>query len=169
MALSKDSKDHDLLKKASQELGRLARKHEVALWTATQGTREADGRQMLNMRHVSGAYHKNDALDISLGIGTVYDPATVQRIQNDDQVTEDTSLTDDNITAIPCNRKLMVNLMKNRDNSPCAFEVYQGPTLKLWPKSGDAVAADILLSNGKFDEHMTKLERINKRKVPTTV
>ena len=161
MALSKDTKEHELLKKACYKLGQLARKHGVALWTATQGTRDADGREMLSMKHVSGAYHKNDALDVSLGIGVVYDATNVQRTADNAQ-DDDASITDTK-AAVPCSRKLMLNLMKNRDNSPCAVEVYQGPTLKLWNKEQDAVAADRLLNAGNFTKHMENLRKVSRR------
>ena len=133
----------------------------MALWTATQGTRDADGREMLSMKHVSGAYHKNDALDVSLGIGVVYDATNVQRTADNAQ-DDDASITDTK-AAVPCSRKLMLNLMKNRDNSPCAVEVYQGPTLKLWNKEQDAVAADRLLNAGNFTKHMENLRKVSRR------
>jgi len=165
IGLSKDDKAHDLLKELCYELGRIARKHKVALWTATQGTREADGREILSMKHVSGAYHKNDALDVGLGLGVINDPSNVQR--NDDVgaiPSDDDSIDDPTQGAIPCNRRLMLNLMKNRDNSPSAFEIFQGPTLKLWARSADATADADLLLKGKFDERTDKLQKQGKKK-----
>ena len=155
---SRDTKDHDLLKSACYELGRIARKHGVALWTATQGTREADGRETLSMKHVSGAYHKNDALDVGIGVGVVKDPSMAPRPEASNDPNDDDSL-DDAAQAIPCNRRLMMNIMKNRDNSPCGLEVYQGPTLKLWRRQSESIAAAKLLREGKFEEYATKIRK----------
>lgn len=151
LALTKDDKSHDLLKEACYELGRVARRHNVAIWTATQGNKEADGKEVLSMRHVSGAYHKNDALDVGLGLGVVADGRNDFRGANAPVEDEDQSLTDP-MAGVPCSRNLVINFMKNRDNPGRTIQIYQGPTLKFWNYEQDAIADESYLAKGQFSD-----------------
>jgi hypothetical protein len=128
---SKDQKDHDLLTKMVYGLGRIAKKHNVALWTATQGNKSADGVEVLKMSHVAGAWLKNAGLDLSIGLAP---------IMIEDNEIKSVIKNDDDMLAPPCDRELMGSIMKNRDNvSDRSFRFYQGSTLKFHTSKSDAM------------------------------
>ena len=100
------------------------------MWTATQGTREAVGQEVLNITHTSGAFHKNDALDVSLGLGRINDDETY----NDEQEYGDV-INEDDDECPPVDRDLVISLMKGRESSQAgvlSFKFYQGESLRFW-------------------------------------
>jgi replicative DNA helicase len=127
LRISRNSRDDTILVEIAEALGEQARKHDVALWTATQGTRAADGVERLKMQHTAYGYHKNDPLDVSLGLGVRITPELAAA-----QIAEMTATDDDDAVAPPCNRELVFSIMKNRDNPPGVIQFYQGNTLKYW-------------------------------------
>ena len=143
----KDSGDKVLVKIA-EKLGELSRKYNVALWTATQGTRQADGVERLEMRHTAYGYHKNDPLDVSLGLGPVQQDARTAVAEAHRSSSAGAVIIDDDVAdgesklPPPCNRHLMFNLMKNRDNAAGALAFFQGSTLKYWDYEADATTAE---------------------------
>jgi replicative DNA helicase len=110
--------EHERTTAVLKELKAIANRKNVGIWTATQGTREADGREVVRMSHVAYGYHKNDALDIGIGLGIVNEGGAQQQQQN----------TRNMITS----RHLALTINKNRDGSTGTFNVYQGPTLRLY-------------------------------------
>ena len=118
--ISRNTKDDRVLTLVSESLGELARKYNVALWTATQANRDGDGREVLQMRHTAYAYHKHDAMDISVGLAPVV-------VRGQQAVTNSEA-------KMVCNRKLVGAVMKNRDNPVGSFNLYQGQTLRFWDK-----------------------------------
>ena len=134
--ISKNTREDVVLTKMNEALGELARKYGVAIWTATQGTREADGQEVLQMKHTAYGYHKNDPLDVGLGIGVVFDESKVDNegdlFPKDDSVDTLSSDSIDPEKLPPCKRDLMISITKNRDNPTGSFKVYQGKTLKFY-------------------------------------
>jgi len=120
------TKDDRMLTLTSEALAEVGRKQNVAMWTATQANRDGDGREKLDMRHTAYAYHKHDAMDLSIGFGVV------------DAAELPVGPADTNENA--CSRSLIGNIMKNRDNPTGSFEFYQGSTLRFW--NTESVAAE---------------------------
>lgn len=141
LSYGKNTREDVILMKMNEALGELARKYEVAIWTATQGTREADGQERLQMKHTAYGYHKNDPLDVGLGIGVIFDESKVEEtgdlFPRDDEV--DTMGADgiDPEKLPECKRDLMISITKNRDNPTGSFKVYQGRTLKFYSRRAD--------------------------------
>ena len=127
-ARNKDQKDWSALVRLNEEMARLARRYNVALWTATQGTRQADGAEIIRMEHAAFSYHKNDHADVVVGIS-----APKASIVAQTQGAEDVEKLD-----LACSRELCLTLAKNRDNPTGAFWVFQGPTLKLFSNKNEA-------------------------------
>jgi hypothetical protein len=136
--LRKESRDDVALTRINEEFSMLSRKYGVAFWTATQGTQQADEAEKMRMSHTAGAYHKNDAIDVGLGLALVKDYNAVEpgdRVAVVPQETFDSAINTDgtvNIERIgkPCSRKMMLSLTKNRDNQLAYIDVYQGSTLQ---------------------------------------
>lgn len=130
MGISRNARSDELLTELPYRLGEVARRQEVALWTATQGTREADGQEVLRLQHTSGAYHKNDGLDVSLGLGRVNE----EEDYNDEQAYYDVTNEDDD-NCPPVDRDLVISLMKGRESAMAgsmSFKLYQGSSLRFW-------------------------------------
>lgn len=137
LSTNRNDRDDKVLVKVAEKLAELARKYNVAMWTATQGTREADGVERLSMKHTAYGYHKNDPLDVSLGLGPVITPQVAAQAQTAATTGSDGKDDDDEL-APPCSRDLVFNIMKNRDNAPGMVHFYQGNTLKYWNLKADA-------------------------------
>lgn len=130
LGISRDSRSDELLGELPYQLGEIARRQDVALWTATQGTREADGQEVLNLKHTSGAYAKNHALDVSVGLGRVNDDDTYNDTEDYGQV-----VNEDNDYCPPVDRDLVMSLMKGRESAKAgsmSFKFYQGSSLRFW-------------------------------------
>ena len=145
MVVSKNAREDQILEKICFELSSMARKHNIAIWTATQGTRGAVGKDVLDIKDVAQAYHKNDALDLSIGLGVV---------KLDVRGNSGTGFrNDDSTTAPECNRLMKWSIMKCRRGVTGVFsEFYQGPTLKFWDKRSDIAATTERLKKGEFNE-----------------
>ena len=143
ITITKQTREDVILTKVLERLGLLARKYNVGIWTATQGTRQGDGLENIQMKHTANSYHKNDPVDISLGLGAL-----------DAQGRElgEALNNDDNEEMPACNRDLKFNIMKNRDNPPASFPFYQGQTLRYWNGRGQERMVEAALKNGELDE-----------------
>ena len=126
--VSKNSNDSDKLTKASDALALIAREQNVAFWTASQITKNAVGREVLDVRHAAHSFHRSDSTDIALGIAPLVDPAKLQQsgYGNDDQQS----------AGMTCDRQLNCSIMKARGTASTGMsdQTYQGPTLKYWPE-----------------------------------
>jgi len=67
-------------------------------------------------------------------------------------------INDDSELAPPCDRELMFNIMKNRDNSPGSVKFYQGDTLKYWDEENECKAVQRRI----MDEGLRVLKEFNK-------
>jgi len=143
ISLSKTARDDVILMKILEQLGMLARKYNIAIWTATQGTRQADGVENLQMKHTAQGYHKNDPVDISVGLAAI--DAMGRELQ-------EAKTSDDDQVRPVCDRDLKLSIMKNRDNPPVFFPFYQGPTLRHWNNRKESSTVDQVLSAGKMEE-----------------
>jgi replicative DNA helicase len=146
LASSRNTRDDVLLMKANEKLAELGRRHNLAVWTATQGTREADGSEILKMKHTAHGFHKHDPTDISIGLAEIRTPGNnnqregVKRFGGGKQFSEPTA----------CRRYLRGSIMKNRDNPIGSFSFYQGPTLRFWESKEAASETDTLVENGTY-------------------
>jgi len=163
LRVSKSMREDQILTRVSEGLGELARKYNVALWTATQGTRQADGKDILRMSDTAWGYHKNDAVDVSLGIGVTHNDAEMI----DDQIVRgDAILDDDDELAPPCDRHLVMSIMKNRDNPEAVFNIYQGATLRLYDNDDTAGKVERQLREGKRDDVLGMHKELVNRHAP---
>jgi len=130
LGLAANVRTDEKLTALPKHFGFIARRTNTGIWTATQGTREADGKQVLQLNHTSGAYHKNDALDVSIGLGRANDDGTYQDVEEYNNVEND-----DSDKSPPCDRDLVISLMKGRESAKAgsvSFKIYQGASLKFW-------------------------------------
>jgi len=130
LGLSNNARTDEKLTALPKQFGFIARRTDTAIWTATQGTREADGQEVLQLKHTSGAYHKNDALDVSVGLGRVNDDGTYNDVENHWEVGNE-----DDDESPPCDRDLVLSLMKGRESAKAgavSFKCYQGSSLRFW-------------------------------------
>lgn len=135
VSITKDSQSYERLTALIYGLSQIARKYKVALWTATQGNRSADGVEVIQMKHNAGAFGKSNGLDVGIGLSE-------KNIRQDDG---NLILTEDSDFAPPCDRELIVSIYKNRDSTRnIRFEIYQGPTLKFYNNRSEAYADSLL-------------------------
>lgn len=122
----KDMPEHLRLTKVVEEMDQISHRYPVGIWTATQGTREADNRSVLMMSDAAGAYHKNDSLDIGVGIG----------IAPEDKVKFEQALSGNAYgrpkTQLPAELRLIFTINKNREGSQAVLNVYRAETLRLY-------------------------------------
>jgi len=126
----KNARSDEQLTAISESLSDMARELNVAIWTATQGTRDATNKQILNMGHTSGAFHKNDPLTVALGLG-------LKRMMDSEEVILDPYEEYIDEDADVMGEDLVFSLTKNRNNPNTYFFLYRGPTLKYWDRVED--------------------------------
>ena len=131
----KIDKTYELYPEMMKELRRISQRYNVALWTATQGTREADGAERVAMKHTAFGYHKNDALEIGIGVAVVTGKDAVETAGATFKVKKsDNSGT---LDMRECSRILCYNINKNREGNTAAVELYQCPSLRLYTTESD--------------------------------
>ncbi len=118
-------------------------------WTATQATRDADGKEVLMKNHTAHGVHKHDPCDIGCGLAPVLDPDA----EEDEDETAFQSIDDDDESDPVCERYLMLSMMKTREVNALgkARRVWQGHTLRLWPDKSDDDIARRLVEKGDYD------------------
>lgn len=145
--ITKHMNDARVLQIILEELGEMARRHNVGMWTATQGTRDAQGREFLDIKHTAHAIHIHDPLDLSIGLAPV---------QTGNSTGVDLGLSDDsNIVQPPCDRTLNISFMKARSGALTGRvrPLYQGPTLRFWNDKSTADKVNQYLSKcHSYDE-----------------
>lgn len=137
----KSEMDWTVLRTITEDLGRMVRKHDVAMWTATQATKEAEGSTRPGMRHTAFAYHKNDFVHVSIVITSPFTDALKDNATNDD----------DTKHAHLCRRVLQYSIVKNRDGALGYPQLFQGPTLRLYASENQFSSADRLVAEGAWD------------------
>ena len=126
MMAPKDTKAPEWMQVATllYELKYIAKRQDVALWTATQANKEgAKAGVALDMTNVSGGYHKNDALDISLLISKAAEDA-----MDIDELAEKQG--DGSV-------ELLLSLAKNRHGETGLRKAYRAPTLRMFDTEDD--------------------------------
>lgn len=111
-----------------EDLKYIATRQQVAIWTATQGNKEADQKTFLGMDNVAFAYHKNDPLDIGIGIGIMdEDKLSAKRLQG-----AEVTPWQGNPNDVVQDKKLVFNINKYRHGSPGYTILYQAPNLRFY-------------------------------------
>lgn len=151
--VTKNTNDATALKKVLEHLGEIGRRHNVLIWTATQATRDAMGREVLDIKHTAHSIHVHDPLDLSIGIAPQQPPADNGNpafIPN-----EDTYMSMGNEVQPPCDRGLNASFMKTRYSAVAGkyTNFYQGPTLRFWDRKEQARIAQEMADAGDM-EHM---------------
>jgi hypothetical protein len=125
---TRDAKSHEIMAALAKETNAIARSNNVALWASCQGNRGADGKELLDMRDAAGAYDLSQPIDVGVGVAPIRDPTQMS------QVFTNAGEDDNNAAAdiVKDGRMLSMNSFKNRDNLPFKFEMFQGPTLRLF-------------------------------------
>lgn len=151
ITITKQTREDVILTKTLERLGLIGRKYHVGIWTATQGTRQADGVENLEMKHTANSYHKNDPVDISMGLAAL-DHRGVEL--------QEAVLTDDNenTPTPPCSRDMKFSIMKNRDNPLASFAFYQGQTLRYWNTRYWEQAMEAALAAGDVEKAASLLK-----------
>lgn len=127
--ISKNANDADKIKRGTEILANIGREENVAIWTASQITKAAVKREVLDVSHSAHAYHRSDATDIALGLAPMDTDSPVQR---DNPISSETD--DRPVTGVTCSRTLNCSIMKARGTAAAgkAATTYQGPTLRYW-------------------------------------
>ena len=143
----KNAREDQFSEKLSQGLSDLTKKYNVALWSATQGTRSAIRKDKLDMGDTAQAFHKNDALDIGVGLSCL----SVE--DNAAQRGASTAVKSDDSIKQPENKRILSwSLTKMRRGLVgISREFYQGPTLKFWDSKSKSINAEEQIANGGYD------------------
>jgi len=137
--VTKNTNDSDKLTKISEGLANIGRQQNVAIWTASQITKNAVGREVLDVRHAAHCYHRSDATDIALGIAPIEQAAIQDGYGNDDA----------RVQGVTCDRQLNCSVMKARGTAAAGIseQTYQGATLKYWGHRDNFILASRELRN----------------------
>jgi hypothetical protein len=124
--VGKEVPEHIRLTRIMEEMDHISHRYPVGIWTATQGTREADNRSVLMMSDAAGAYHKNDSLDIGVGVG----------VAPEDKVKFEQALSGNAYgrpkTQLPAELRMIWTINKNREGSQAVLNVFRAETLRLY-------------------------------------
>jgi len=152
--VNKSTPNDVVWQKVLEYLGEIARRHKVQMWTATQATRSALGKEIIESGMIAHSIHTLDPLDLAIGLAPVNAVKTTgvdARGVKDDDASEQP----------PCDRMMNASFLKARE-APVAGKVksfYQGKTLRFWPNPGVAALAFEMAESGRLDELYTIMER----------
>ena len=141
----KNMKSFELYPELLKELGKIARKYKIALWTACQGRASADSKEVLTKADVAWGYHRNDAIDTGIGVGVIneYTGNTTNNQTRD--INDETEVIQD------CSRKLNFSVNKNRDGNNSSVVLYQAPTLGLFASQEEWLSHLTVIKTGDKD------------------
>ena len=128
-------------KRVMSGLADLAKSMDMAIWVATQGTREAMDKQILDMQHVSSAFHKNDNITIGIGI------AVKKSMDSEDEGPDPYSEYVEDFSN--SGEELVFSVNKNRNGSKGYCILYRGPTLRYWDRMEDSMIEQRLIDTRK--------------------
>lgn len=137
--LREDMRTAELVK----ELKFIAERQHVALWTATQGTRTADGKAVLFMRDTAYGYHKNDPVDVGAGLGI--HPESQQAVAAEMRLGDLRRSKQEG-------RRLVLALNKNRHGSTGVFDFYMAPTLRFYESTAAYERHELMLKQPEIVE-----------------
>lgn len=139
---SPHTKDWMVVAELLYEFKYIAKRQDVALWTATQANKEgAKAGVALDMSNVSGGFHKNDALDLSLLISKAADDS-----MDIDELTEREG--DGSV-------ELLLSLAKNRHGETGVRKAYRACTLRMFDTEDDYLRLNTFmgkLADGTLDK-----------------
>jgi len=132
--LGKDKNEPDYKRVCTilEELRKIAVRHNVALWTATQAKAEAYNRAVVQMNDIAHGFAKSFPLDVSIGIGLDV-PSQVAQSYNDEGEDDTSEEPDDD-------KHLVFTINKNRDGSNGIIKVYQAPDLRFFDSEENAMS-----------------------------
>lgn len=164
--VTKNTNDATVLKKMLEEIGEMGRRHNVLIWTATQATRDAMGREVLDIKHTAHSIHVHDPLDLSIGLA----PAVPPGDGNGDEryiPNEDTYMAVGNSAQPPCDRILNASFMKTRYAAVAGryTDLYQGPTLRFWDSREQCRQAQQVANRQDMDSLYLSMQRREHKRV----
>jgi replicative DNA helicase len=132
VGFDKNEPDYKRVCNILAELRKLAVKHDVAMWTATQAKAEAYNRAIIQLNDIAHGFAKAYPLDVSIGIG-VDTPSQIRGNMTDQGLEEDPEDPADD-------KHLVFTVNKNRDGAIGVTKVYQANTLRFFDSPDDAMA-----------------------------
>ena len=132
--LGKDKNEPDYKRVCTilEELRKMAVRHNVTMWTATQAKAEAYNRAVVQMNDIAHGFAKSFPLDVSIGIGLDTQSQVAQSYNDEGE---------DNTSEEPADDKhLVFTINKNRDGSNGIIKVYQAPDLRFFDSQENAMS-----------------------------
>lgn len=123
--------------KSSEQLAAVSKRQDVVIWTANQGNKGASKKLVLEMGDTAFGFNTNDAIDTGIGAALTAD----SRVQPDD-VDDDVVIGD---------RRLLMNVNKNRTGNLGSTTVYQAPTLRFFDSDAQYQAMRANLGRSMHD------------------
>ena len=150
LTASKNTRDDIALNELTDGMGKLTRKHDVSIWTATQATAQASNVVFLEKRHTAQSFHKLDSVDVAVGIGMKEDKSNARHKDNEEMFDPSKA---GQLKDIETRRVLGGTILKNRKNPEgTRFTFYQGPTLRYFDNEHDALSIDNMIKQDKIAE-----------------
>lgn len=164
--VNKNTNDSMLYKLVLEAIGEVARRQHVIIWTATQATRAAIGREVLDISHTAHSVHAHDPLDVSFGLAAI--PKAGENPQAGEvDITEYTGTDDDYANGrkvkvggqAPCDRHMNVSFFKTRYSSGVGkvSKLYQGNTLRFWDWKPMATHVDDLANANNYEAALDEM------------
>ena len=137
--IHKNMSTADRIHHRMEALAEINRSFKKILWTATQGTRDAQKHEIIVRGDIANSIHVMDPLDLCIGLA----PSVLATDIRDD----------DDITNPVCDRRLNVSMLKTRESAATGRhrQIYQGKTLRLWDDESQFTAATQLADQCNMD------------------
>lgn len=117
--IKKNMEDWERYILVAQELGFIARRHNVVIWVANQTTKDAERKTVMRMGDTARGYHIHDAMDLSIGAN----------IHPDDRPNDEDA---GSRISMPGCRKMAMSIMKNRNGDLGYFDAFRAPSLRMF-------------------------------------
>jgi len=155
---TKDTREDLRTTSMLEELRYIARRQKVAMWTATQGNKEADGRAVLAKRHTAQGYHKNDPIDIGIGLGVdPGDPTSFHNRRAGQEIVQQLGTSNQEPVVA---KQVILTLNKNRHGPEGVFKAYMADTLRLYADEADYEVHRQWAANAETPESLVRMREL---------
>ena len=135
----------DILPEVAKQLGIIARKHKVVLWTAQQCVKSALKKEIIDIDDIAFASHVVDWLDLGIGLAKV----RANDFDGDNGFEDEEAEAEEEGEG----KDMLIHVWKSRDSDAQGktIPIYRGPTLRMWSNVTYAQKVDEMAKSMNMD------------------